>query len=82
MNHGWAPKTWKLEASNDNEEWTIIDQQINRYWKVKEWSEVYFPVQTKEAFSYFKFTQTGKDYDRYDYLVLNYFEIFGNILDK
>jgi hypothetical protein len=66
-----APKTWKLEGSNDNYQWIIIDQQENRDWMTKEWSEVYFPVQTKEAFSYFKFTQPGKNYNNYDALVLN-----------
>jgi hypothetical protein len=81
-NSGNTPKTWRLEGSNDNNQWIVIDQQENRDWKTKQWSEVYLPVQTKEAFSYFKFTQTGKNYQKDDYLRLNYFEIFGTILDQ
>jgi hypothetical protein len=81
-NYPCTPKTWKLEGSIDNQQWAIIDQQNNRDWRTKEWSEVYFPVQTKQAFSIFKFTQTGTNYQNDNWLVLNYFEIFGAILDQ
>jgi hypothetical protein len=69
-------KNWTLEASNDNVSWIQLDQQIDRNWITKDWSEVYFPVNTKEAYSYFKFTQTGKNDGNQDYFRLNYVEFF------
>jgi hypothetical protein len=45
---------WKLEASNDNVEWTQLDQQINRDWVSGSGSEVYFPVNTKKSFFIFQ----------------------------
>jgi hypothetical protein len=78
-NHGL--KNWKLECSKDNVNWVIIDQQIERNW-ITNMSEVYFPVQTKESFSYFKFTQAGKNIGNNDHFLLNYLEFFGTILDQ
>jgi hypothetical protein len=79
---GYNPKNWKLEASNDNVSWVQLDQQINRNWVNPDWTEVYFPVSSKESFSYFKFTQTGKNYDNCDYFLVPYLEFFETILDQ
>jgi hypothetical protein len=77
-----TPMTWVLEGSNDGVEWKIIHQRENKDWKTKSWSEVYFRVQTKEAFSSFKFTQNGGNYRSHIFLCLNYFELFGEMLNK
>jgi hypothetical protein len=76
------PKSWKMEGSNDGNHWILIDSQSNNDWVTQDWSQKYFPTQTKEAFSYFKFTQTGKNYCGSDYLRFNYFELFGTIFDQ
>jgi hypothetical protein len=75
-------ESWKLECSKDNSNWIVIDKQIERNWITQDWSEVYFPVQAKEAFSYFKFTQIGQNYLGYNHFELNYLEFFGAILDQ
>jgi hypothetical protein len=59
-------KNWKMEYSKDIVNWVIIDKQIERNWITEDWSEVYFPVQTKESFSYLKFTQIGNNYNNCD----------------
>jgi hypothetical protein len=74
-------KNWTLKASKDNMDWIQLDQQMNRNWVNPDWTEVYFPIQTKKSFSYFKFTQTGKNYNNSDYFFMNYLEFFGTILD-
>jgi hypothetical protein len=81
-NYPCTPKNWKLEGSYDKENWKLIDRQVQINWKTQEWSEVYFPVQSAESFSYFKFTQTGKNYNGNHHLLLSYFEIFGTICDQ
>jgi hypothetical protein len=43
---------------------------------MKDFSEVSIPVQTKEPFSYFRLTQTGKDTHNMNYFQLNYLEQF------
>jgi hypothetical protein len=79
-NSYFNPKSWKLEASNDNSNWILIDNQVNRDWVTREWIEVYFPVETKNGYSYFKFTQTGKTYQGQIRFVLNFVEFFGTII--
>jgi hypothetical protein len=69
-------------VSNDNINWVQLDQQIDRDWASQEWSEVYFPVETNEVFSYFKFIQTGKSYNNLDYFQLTYLELFGTIFEN
>jgi hypothetical protein len=68
------PKTWILEASNDNIHWILIDEQSYLNWVTKDWSEAYFPVEMRESFSILKFTQTGKNYRNTDYFLLNFME--------
>lgn len=68
------PKTWILEALNDNIHSILIDEQNNLNWVTKDWSEVYFPVEMRESFSILKFTQTGKNYRNTDYFLLNFME--------
>jgi hypothetical protein len=76
------PKSWKLEASNDNINWILIDKQVNRDWVTHQWIEVYFPVEAKESYSYFKFTQTGNSYCNSLRFLLNFVEFFGAIIDQ
>jgi hypothetical protein len=67
-------KSWKLEGPKDNVNWVILDKQIDRNWVTKDWSEVYFPIQTKEHFSYFKITQIGKNIHNNDHFILIYLD--------
>jgi hypothetical protein len=76
------PKNWEPEASNDNINWILIDNQVNREWVTRDWIQVYFPVEVKESYSYFKFTQTGNSYRDTLRFLLNFVEFFGTIIDQ
>jgi hypothetical protein len=83
MKKGWFhPQNWILQGSKDNKNWDIIDEQIDIDWVIKDYSKAYFPVETKKAYSYFKFIQTGKSCNLNDHFVLNYVEFFGTIFDQ
>ena len=47
------PKTWTLYGSNDNTNWTIIDNQKNQIFPYRN-STLYFPALANEKYSYFK----------------------------
>jgi hypothetical protein len=78
-NH-YNPKSWTLEASNDYWNWILIDRKINQEWVAQNFSETYFPVETTETFSYFKFCQSDVNESNAHYFVLNLVELFGTIL--
>lgn len=54
---GRTPRSWKLEGSNDNQTWTVIDEQVQNY-KVmtSNMEETVFTVDGKETYKFFKFT--------------------------
>jgi hypothetical protein len=76
------PKTWKLEASNDSVHWFLIDEQNNRNWVTKDWSEMYFPVEMSKPFSIFKFTQTGKSILNRNIFLLYIVKLLGIVLNN
>ena len=53
------PVSWKLEGSNDNQTWTLIDEKVQTYQlQAKNKEEFVFPVNGEEAFKFFKFSAT------------------------
>jgi len=53
------PVSWKLEGSNDNQSWTLIDEKVQTYQlQAKNKEEFVFPVNGEEAFKFFKFSAT------------------------
>lgn len=56
-NPGRTPRSWKLEGSNDNQTWTVIDEQVQNYKaKTSNKEETVFTVDGKETYKFFKFT--------------------------
>ena len=56
-NPGRTPRNWKLEGSNDNKTWTIIDEQIQNYKaKTSSMEETVFTVNGTDTYKFFKFT--------------------------
>ena len=56
-NPGRTPRSWKLEGSNDNQNWTVIDQQEQNYKaKTSNKEETVFTVNGTDAYKFFKFT--------------------------
>ena len=53
------PVSWKLEGSNDNQTWTLIDEKVQTYQlQAKNKEEFEFPVNGTETYRFFKFTAT------------------------
>jgi hypothetical protein len=53
------PVSWKLEGSNDNNVWTLIDERVQTYeLQAKNLEEFVFPVNDTEKYKFFKFTAT------------------------
>ena len=53
------PVSWKLEGSNDNDMWTLIDERVQTYeLQAKNLEEFVFPVNGTEKYKFFKFTAT------------------------
>ncbi|MBP5770751.1 MAG: Ig-like domain-containing protein [Bacteroidaceae bacterium] len=56
---GRNPVSWKIEGSNDNQTWTVIDEQVKSYkLQAKNREEFEFPVNGTETYKFFKFTAT------------------------
>ncbi len=53
------PVSWKLEGSNDNQTWTLIDEKVQTYQlQAKNKEEFEFPVNGTETYKFFKFSAT------------------------
>ncbi len=53
------PVSWKLEGSNDNQSWTLIDERVQTYQlQAKNKEEFEFPVNGTETYKFFKFSAT------------------------
>ena len=53
------PVSWKLEGSNDNQTWTVIDEKVQTYQlQAKNKEEFEFPVNGTETYKFFKFSAT------------------------
>ena len=53
------PVSWKLEGSNDNETWTVIDEKVQTYQlQAKNKEEFEFQVNGTETYKFFKFSAT------------------------
>jgi hypothetical protein len=72
---------WKIEISNDQNNWICIDEQgdeLNNSDNAKS-----LQVNKTELFSFVRITQTGKRTSSNDwYFMLKGFEIFGEIIFK
>lgn len=54
-------QNWKLEASQDSSDWVKLDEQLNTEALNGKCLEFQYPCETRNSFSYFKFTQIGKN---------------------
>ena len=58
---GRNPKGWKLEGSNDQNNWTVIDEQYAPYYlKNLNKEEHVFTVNDENKYQFFKFTPSGR----------------------
>ncbi len=59
----WMIRSWKLEGSNDLQNWTVIDTQKDYPMTLVDLTEVVIPVNDSRKFRYFRFTCTEGVYD-------------------
>lgn len=78
----WHPKSWVIEASNDNKTWTTIDQQQNcSYLNGPRYVHTFSINQKqKSEFQYIRMHNTDKDWSNYYYLAIETFEIYGSLI--
>ena len=56
-NPGRTPRSWKIEGSNDNQNWTVIDEQTQNYKaKTSNKEEFVFEVNGTDTYKFFKFS--------------------------
>ena len=71
------PENWKVEGSNDGDDWEYIDHRID----YKELNDLgvmkTFQVNNPGKYKYFKFTQNGTNYSNQLYFTLGKVDIFG-----
>lgn len=77
-----GPISWRVEGSNDEQEWTLIDERTNDKSIVDSLGPVYFKcTETVNYFRCIKFTQIQNNAKANKRLIISKFEIYGNYLD-
>lgn len=74
---GHFPRTWKLQGSNDQSNWSDLDTQINNQTLVSAGQWLSLPVTVSGSFSSFRLLQNGQNSSSYDYLCLDEVELYG-----
>jgi hypothetical protein len=72
-------KSWVVESSLDGSSWTEIDRKMHNQDFKKNWSTASFAVAKPAEFRFIRLTQTDKDHDGSDYLVVRAVEFFGTL---
>ena len=77
------PKSWKIEGSNDNNNWTLLDKRTNdRSLDGSGFSntfEIEESKTTNEYFQYLRITQTDVNTGSNYFFILSALEYFGTI---
>lgn len=78
-------RSWNIEASNDENEWTILDSHtndptINECFKVYTFN-IKLSEESEKFYRYIRIRQTGKNSSGNDYLAFSAIEFFGTILE-
>lgn len=76
------PKTWVIEASNDNETWVKIDEQKNCQSLNGRYLSETFKIENEDhrEFRYIRMRQTGLSWGGSNYLTLDSFELYGTLI--
>jgi hypothetical protein len=81
-NDSYALRNWKVEGSNDNVNWFMIDKRDNDQSLHRKLKEAIFQCQPSYPCSFIKITQIGKsDADDF-YMRLNFVEFSGKVFAK
>jgi len=73
------PKSWKVEGSNDQKSWVLIDEKTDETSLESSEAEKYFACKQADEFQFIKFTQTKENSSNNYIFSLNRIELFGAI---
>lgn len=79
---GWHPKSWVIEGSNDKSSWSVIDEENNCSY-LNDCNLVHqFQMNRKssEEFQYIRMRLTDVAWCNNYYLMIDSFEIYGNLI--
>jgi regulator of replication initiation timing len=86
INYQNSPQGWKLEGSNDQKNWVILNEVKNCDVFKKEKQEGIFRFETCQFFQFHRFTQIQEDIWKFNgsspseyYFLLNFVEFYGKI---
>lgn len=76
------PKNWVIEASNDNKNWEIIDQQQNCSSLNGRYLSDTFKIENEshKEFRFIRMRQTGLTWGGSNYLTIDSFELYGSLV--
>ncbi|KAK8882980.1 hypothetical protein M9Y10_045627 [Tritrichomonas musculus] len=84
----YHPKSWRIEGSNDDRLWTLLDSRLNDEHLRGGYKEHHFECQENRhldehsRFRYIRYVQRDSWLDQYPYNVyLTYFELYGDVFN-
>ena len=80
--NGIHPRSWVIEASNDNSNWDIIDEQNDCSYLNGSYFSHSFPIKnTKQTeYKFIRMKLTGPNWSYTNYFYISKFEIFGTLI--
>jgi len=79
LERGYYVRSWKVEASNDQQEWTVLKEHKNETAINGPGASATFAVNASGEFRYFRLTQTGQNASGDLYFVISGFELYGQM---
>lgn len=80
--NGLFPRNWKIEGSQNEDNWELIDQRINDSSINQPFQEIIFQVESKTPFPLIKITQTGPNSRNDYYFQFSFIEFFGKVFEN
>jgi hypothetical protein len=79
LERGYYVRSWKIEASNDQQEWTLLKDHKNDAAINAPGASATFAVNAAGEFRFFRLTQTGQNASGDLYFVISGFELYGQM---
>lgn len=78
----YYPKSWVIEGSNDNSNWTILDEQNNCQYLNTNYKVHIFKISNPNQFRYIKMRLTGPNWGNNNHFYISSFELYGKLISK
>jgi hypothetical protein len=76
------PKSWVIEASNDDDGWVVLDEHVKSQDLNGKLVTKYYGFNQTEPFRYIRMRQTGQNCAGNYYLSISQLEFFGYLWDE